>query len=158
MGIFELSNNLKLLAINTQMVNQSSFGDIQLYNNRATVKYPYVNLDVVSARVNNYSKTYTFRIYVCDRNEPYIAYNKCELILDSIMKHHQLQADNYNTNFFTLNFKDLVNGCWADFTIETPLVSDCTVDSGDYNIILENNTGFVVDEDGNFIKQENYTI
>ena len=79
-GIYNVAEKLKDTAIRNPMVGMSSFGDIQLYNNKASVKYPYVNFDIVSSYVSNFVKTYTMRIYSCDRNEPYIAYNKTELI------------------------------------------------------------------------------
>lgn len=155
MGIYKLANELKLLAINTATVYQSSFGDIQLYNNKATIKYPYCNFDIVNSKVVGSSIEYTIRIYVCDRNDPYIAYNKTKLILDTILKNYQVDATNYTSNFFTLNFKDMVNGCWADFSVMQPLEYDCILSSdiisdneNIYNIIQElvimaNNTDMV---------------
>lgn len=121
-GIYNVAEKLKDTAIRNPMVSMSSFGDIQLYNNKASVKYPYVNFDVVSSYVSNFVKTYTMRIYSCDRNEPYIAYNKAEMIIDDILK--RLGIDGYTVNYFTLNFKDMINGCWADFEIETSIVQD----------------------------------
>ena len=121
-GIYNVAEKLKDTAIRNPMVGMSSFGDIQLYNNKASVKYPYVNFDIVSSYVSNFVKTYTMRIYSCDRNEPYIAYNKAEMIIDDILK--RLEIDGYTVNYFTLNFKDMINGCWADFEIETSIVQD----------------------------------
>lgn len=152
MGIYRLSEDLKILAINTSMVNQSSAGDIQLYNNSSIIKYPFVNFDVVSSSVIRGVKRYKIRIYVCDRNNPYIAYNKTELILDNILKNYYLDISTYIANYFTLDFMDLVNGVWADFELDIPLESECLIEQG--NILLEDKTGYVVDEDGNFIKQE----
>lgn len=123
--IYKITSKLKKIALNTPMVNQSSFGDIMDYDNKADIKYPYVNIDVVSATVVNYVQTYTFRIYVCDRNEPYIAYNKTETIINTFLKNNEINAERYTINYFTLNFKDLVHGVWADITIQAPLEFDC---------------------------------
>lgn len=115
--IQQLANELKIRAINTPMVNQSSFGDISLYDNKATIKYPYVNIDVINCFIqNHYIYKYKFRFYICDRNEPYIAYNKTEMILINLLT--QLQVDDYKINYFTFNFKDNVHGVWADIDIE----------------------------------------
>lgn len=115
--IQQLANELKIRAINTPMVNQSSFGDISLYDNKATIKYPYVNIDVVNCFIQNHSiYKYKIRFYICDRNEPYIAYNKTEMILVNLLT--QLQVDDYTINYFTFNFKDKVHGVWADIDIE----------------------------------------
>lgn len=146
MGLLKIANELKVLAINTNTVNQSSFGDISLYDNKATIRYPYVNFDIVTSYVNNNTITYTIRIYVCDRNEPYIAYNKTKLILDSILKHHTLDVTNYTTQFFTLNFKDLVNGCWADFKIEEVVEYNCLASASGFTIQPENNVYQIITE------------
>lgn len=117
MGIVEIVNNIKVTSMSIPTCNMASFGDISLYDNKATIKYPYVNIDVVNNNVvNNSNKKYTFRIYICDRNEPYLAYNKCELILDTLM--NKLQIENYTTSYFTLNFQDVVNGIYADVNYE----------------------------------------
>ena len=123
----------------------ASFGDISLYDDKATIAYPYVNFDIVNSSVINYVKTYTIRMYVCDRNIPYIAYNKTELIADDLLK--TLDTDVYNMNYFTLDFKDVVNGVWCDFEIQTALEGGCT-----YNSLFNNS---LLLEDGNFIVLEN---
>ncbi len=143
MGIYNQVNNLKSIAINTPMVSMASFGDISLYDDKATIKYPYVNIDVVSAYVNNFVQTYTFRIYVCDRNEPYIAYNKTETILNNFLKTYSVDVISYTLNYFSLNFKDIVNGVWADIIIQVPLVTSC-------DIIEGNPIGYITDINGNF--------
>lgn len=110
MGIYSITNKLKEVAINTPMVNMAMFGDIMDYDDKADIKYPYVNIDVVSANVVNYAQTYTFRIYVCDRNAPYIAYNKTEAIINTFLKNNEINAERYTINYFTLDFKDQVHG------------------------------------------------
>lgn len=125
MGIYKIVNDLKLTAINTSTVNMSSFGDISLYNNKTNIKYPFVNFDIIRRDITNYATTYIFRIYVMDRNDPYIAYNKCELILNTILKDYSIDAKNYTYNFATLEFKDMINGCWADFEVMEQNIIDC---------------------------------
>lgn len=128
-------NNLKLAAINTPMCNQSSFGDISLYDNKSDIKYPYCNIDVVTGFVSNFAIEYTFRLYVCDRNEPYIAYNKTEQILTQII--NSLDLGSYTINYFTLDFKDQVNGVWADIKIDDKVNIPCVSTTSEYTT-LEN--------------------
>ena len=155
MGIYTTINKLQILAINTKMVNMCSFGDIMLFDNKATIKYPYVNIDVVNASVTNFVQTYTFRIYVCDRNEPYIAYNKAETILNTFLKNNAIDITNYTINYFTLNFKDIVNGVWADIIIQVPLVTECDtfIDLGE-GYITQQNDKFILNESNDLIKTE----
>lgn len=146
MGIYSITNKLKNIAINTPMVQMASFGDIMNYDDKATIKYPYVNIDVVSATIVNYAQTYTFRIYVCDRNEPYIAYNKTETIINTFLKNNEINAVGYTINYFSYDFKDQVNGVWADITIQVPLVTEC-----DTFEIIENES-YVLMENGDLIR------
>lgn len=138
--IHKIADNLKLIAINTPMCNMASFGDISLYDHKATIKYPYVNIDVVNSSNRGGAKTYTLRVYVCDRNEPYVAYNKCESILDSFMHDTEIQMENYTTNFFTLDFQDSVNGVWSDVQLSYAQENDCynIPAVGDQYILMEN--------------------
>lgn len=131
MGIYNLIHKLQILAINTKMVNMCSFGDIMEYDNKATVKYPYVNIDVVKSSVNSFIQTYTLRFYVCDRNAPYIAYNKTETILNNIFKRNDIDSNNYTINYFSLDFKDKVNGVWADVVVQIPLNVNCSNSKND---------------------------
>lgn len=147
MGIYNITNNLKSVAINIPMVNMASFGDIMEYDNKADIRYPYVNIDVVNASVVNYAQTYMFRIYVCDRNEPYIAYNKAEAIINTFLKNNNINAERYTINYFTLNFKDLVHGVWADIQMQVPLVFDC-----DEIQALENDS-YIITDNGDLIKK-----
>lgn len=159
MGIVEIVNKLKVDAMSIPTTNMASFGDISLYDNKATIRYPYVNIDVVNSNViNNSNKKYTFRIYVCDRNEPYLAYNKCELILDTLL--NQLDISNYTVNYFTLNFQDVVNGIYADITFEANVDLICAVlPSGEKGYIILENSDFVryylLKEDGGKIEIDN---
>lgn len=141
MGLYRTINDLKLVAINTKMVNMSSFGDIQEYNNKATIVYPYINLDVVTSNVNNYSIKYTIRVYVCDRNSDYIAYNKTETILNTFLKNNDVDINNYTINYFRNDFQDGVYGVWCDIVFEDKVETECNVyslpESGDY-ILQEN--------------------
>lgn len=146
MGIYELTNKLKRIAIDIPMVNMASFGNIMDYDDKATIKYPYVNIDVVSSVVQNFAQTYTFRIYVCDRNKPYIAYNKTEAILNTFLKNNEVFAVNYTINYFSIDFKDQVNGVWVDMTIQTPLVTECIESK-----IVEDES-YIITEAGDLIK------
>lgn len=148
MGLYSTVNDLKIVAINTWTCNMASFGDISEYDNKTTIAYPYVNIDVVTGAVtNNGAKEYTFRIYVCDRNEPYIAYNKAELILDTMM--HTLDIPNYTINYFTLDFKDVVNGIYADIQLQSKIDLSCFVD--------DDSTGYVILENGDVVAK-NYVL
>lgn len=146
MGIYSITNKLKEVAINTPMVQMASFGDIMEYDNKATIKYPYVNIDVVNARIVNFAQTYTFRVYVCDRNAPYIAYNKTETIINTFLKDNNIYVKDYTLNYFTIDFKDRVNGVWADVTVEVPLVTEC-----DPFTIIENES-YILMENGDLIR------
>lgn len=138
--ITRVIDKLKIYAINTPMVNQASFGDISLYNHKTTIKYPYINFDVINSTNRNGIKTYKFRIYVCDRNEPLTAYNKTEVILDTLLNNIELQITNYVTNYFTLNFQDVVNGVFVDIDYEEQQQLEClsVLDDGDDYILMEN--------------------
>lgn len=147
--IYALINKLKYTAIKHPMVSMSSFGDITLYEDKLTIAYPYVNFDVINSTIKNYVKTYNIRVYVCDRNNPYIAYNKTEVILDDILK--SLEIDEYRVNYFTLNFKDVVNGLYVDFSIDVALEGSCTYDSlFNSSLLLEEGT-FILQENGDLI-------
>lgn len=153
--IYPLLNKLKFHAIKHPMVNMSSIGDISLYDNRADIKYPFVNLDVVNSVVVNGVKTYLLRIYVIDRqNDPIVAYNKCEVITDNILK--DVDQIKYNVNYFNFDFQDDVHGVYVDFNIETNVYGNCTYIAlfQDFNILLEDGS-FVMQENGDLISLEN---
>lgn len=154
MGIVEIVNKIKTTAMSIPTTNMASFGDISLYDNKATIKYPYTNIDVVNNNVvNNSNKKYTFRIYVCDRNEPYLAYNKCELILNELMKN--LEVENYITSYFTLSFKDKINGIFTDIIFESSIDLACLIEENLYGYIILENSDYIknylkTEEDGKF--------
>lgn len=157
MSLITTVNDIKTLAINTPTVSMASFGDISLYDNKSIIKYPYVNIDVVSNNVvSNNNKSYVFRIYVCDKNEPYIAYNKCELILDTLL--NSLEVSEYKTNYFTLSFKDMINGIFADVMVESTINLSCIVSEEDKEFIILENSDFIkyflLKEDGSKIELE----
>ena len=144
--IYPLMSDLKLNAIKHPMVNMASVGDMSLYDNKATIRYPYVNFDIVSSSIVNYSKKYTIRLYVCDRQkDTLVSYNKTELIADNLLK--KLQMNNYIVNYFHNDFQDDVDGVWVDFQYEIAVTSECT-----YETLLN---GSILLEDGNFIILEN---
>lgn len=144
--IYPLLHSIKFHSIKHPMVNMSSVGDIQLYDNKSTILYPYVNIDVVSSSIVNYSKKYTIRLYVCDRQkDPLVSYNKTELIADNIIK--DLQITNYTVNYFHNDFGDDVDGVFIDFEYEVPVLGECT-----YSFLFNSN---ILLEDGAFIMLEN---
>lgn len=144
MGIYKSSITIKDEAIRLQGINMASFGDIKLYDNKKSIQYPYVNIDVINSKtVNNAAKFHTVRIYICDRNVPYIAYNKCDLLLDELML--LLEISNYTTNYFNLDFKDQVNGVYTDIVFESDVNLKCVTDD------LSNVT-WITDENGNYHK------
>lgn len=147
MGVYNITNKLKEIAINTSMVNMASFGDIMEYDNKATIKYPYVNIDIVTANVVNFAQSYTFRIYVCDRNKPYVAYNKTEAIINKFLKNNDISAVNYTLNYFSIDFKDQVNGVWTDIIIQVPLVTECNE-----SMLIESES-YIITENGDLIKR-----
>lgn len=141
MGIYELVKYIKRKAIELPMCNYSDFGDLSLYEEKE-VLYPLINIDIVNSKVvDNSTKAYTFRIYSMDRNQPYIAYNKCEDLLITLM--NQLTITDFTSTFFTLNFKDVINGCYCDVTFTTPIGLEC---------IFSEETGYFILENGDFIK------
>lgn len=147
MGVYKILDNLKILSINTDMVNMSAVGDIsEFINNKPIVKYPFVNIDVIKSDVVNYSNAYTVRLYVCDRNEPYIAYNKTEAILNTILKKNDMFDYNYTINFFKFDFLDNVHGVWVDMKINSNIQSDC-----DDNFITDCDN-YILMENGDLIK------
>lgn len=154
MGIYNLIEKLKELAIEIPMVSGCSIGDVMKYDDKASVKYPYVNIDVVKADVKNFVQTYTLRIYTLDRNKPYIAFNKCENILNTFLKNNDLDTVNYLINYCTLDYKDMVNGCWTDMEITVPLVTECDTftDLGEGYINQEQNSKYILNEEGDLIK------
>lgn len=112
MGIYNLANKIKKAAMHTPMVSMASFGNISEYDNKKTIAYPYINVDVNTNMVKNNSVgTYSIRIECVDRNEPFEAYNKCETILDTLMNTLEIKA--YTIDYFTLNYQDMVNGCYV---------------------------------------------
>lgn len=142
-----LVDKVKFQAISHPLVNMASVGDISLFDNKATIAYPYVNVDVVNCLRKDFLKTYTLRIYVCDRNEPYIAYNKTELILTEVLE--QLDILDININYFNNDFQDVVNGVYADVQFQVPI--GCATESiFDYSLFTD---VFIILENGDFLIQ-----
>lgn len=125
MRVYQLVNKIKSEAMKLKIVSMSCYGDINLYDNKKTILYPYVNVEVLNNRIiNNSIGNYTLRIHVVDRNEPFVAYNKCESIIDTLM--YNLEVYNYTINYFTLNYQDLVNGVFIDINYDTNLeIQNC---------------------------------
>jgi hypothetical protein len=148
--ILPVFENIQQKVISHPLVNMCSYGDIQLYNNKKTIKYPFVNLDIISSNLINNVSTYSIRMYVCDRNEtPFIAYNKCETIAVQIMKN--FEQNNVKLNYFTLDFKDVVDGVFVDFNVDVVANFDCEIpyDVLSFDKLLS--TGYTMDENGDII-------
>ena len=141
-------NKVKQAATEHPLVNQVCFGPIEEYDHKATIKYPYVNIDIVSCNLYNAAQTHKFRVYVMDRNKIEEAYNKTELIITDIMI--LLDVNSYTINYFNYNFKDMVNGVYADIEIEGVVSTDCTSDA--YADIY-GQEGFILTENGDLIRQ-----
>lgn len=124
MGIYKLFNDIKTVAMQIPNVAMSAFGDILLYGEKKDIYYPYVNVDILKNNVsNNIVGQYGVRVYVLDRNDVFEAYNKTELILDELM--NKLGVKNYNVNYFTLDYKDQINGIYTDITYDDIIKIDC---------------------------------
>lgn len=149
MGVLKTIEDLRTIGTNTRMVNMVSYCDITDYNHKSVIKYPYINIDVVNATVNDYAKSYVFRIYVCDRNKPYVAYNKCEVILDAFLKNNDLDITNYVVNYFKYDFQDDVHGVWCDIILQKELETEC-----DSYYLEDRENDFILQENGDLIKIE----
>lgn len=154
MGVFNVATGIKKLAMSIPMCSMASFGDISLFNNKATIAYPFVNIDVISNLVvNNSLNTYTLRMYACDRNpEVYIAYNKAELVLDSLMM--RLDIQNYTTNYFSLDFKDVVNGVYTDIKFDSILLLNCAKYYDGF-LLQEEAQWYILTEEDDYIEINN---
>ena len=145
--VIQVLDALKLIAINAPLVNMSSVSDILDYSNKPDIKYPFVNIDLVSTIVNNYAKNYRVRLYICDRNpNEFQSYNKASIILDDILKSVSIDQQTYTANYFRLDFLDQVNGLWCEVDIEDHVVIDCA--SGTYF------NGYVISEGGDYVVDE----
>lgn len=148
--ILPVFENIQQKVISHPLVNMCSYGDISLYNNKKTIKYPFVNLDIVSSQNFNNISSYTIRMYVCDRNKtPFIAYNKCETIAVQIMQN--FENYNFKINYFTLDFGDVVDGVFIDFVIETPSNFDCVIPYETLDINKLKDGSYTMDENGDII-------
>ena len=149
--IFNVIEQLQQRAIEHPMVSMSSYGDINLFENKQNIRYPFVNYDVVSSTV--YERgiiSYKIRVYVCDKNKtPYIAYNKAEIIANDLIRSLD-ENPSYTLNYFTLNFKDRVDGIWCDFVVEQPVIANCSYDSLFDKALLED-SGYQLTETGDLI-------
>lgn len=152
--IYPVINQIKAVAIQDPLVNMASYGDIQLYNNKSTVKYPYVNLDIVSTNKVGGSKKYTIRVYVVDRQyDVTVAHNKCELILEQLMKN--LEIDKYTINYVVEEFNDIASGVWCDINYEIGTSLGCSFNQLFDSFILLEQGGYIMTEEGDLIMLEN---
>lgn len=145
--IAKVIDDLKITAMNTPLVNMVSFGQLSLYNEKKTIKYPYVNIDIVNANKSGGVKNYKFRIYVCDRNDVVTAYNKTELILDQILNSENYYTKDYSVNYFTEEFKDITSGVFVDVDVEEDMITEC-------DLSIAEEVGFILQENGDLIRIE----
>lgn len=122
-----LSDVVTKLEFNASQISNCSMvgiGDIRLFDDKASTMYPYINLDIISDEVFNGSiKAWKFRIYAVDRNEPYLAYNKCELMIGELL--NQMEILDYTLNYITLNYQDLIHGVFTDVSFDASLTVNC---------------------------------
>ena len=153
--IYPILNLIKTAAINHPLVNMSSIGLIEEYDNKPNIKYPYVNIDIVNSSITNGSKKYTIRLYVIDKQKDrLVAWNKCELIIDNLLKNN-LMIEKYFVNYFTNDYLDYVDGCYVDVEYEINEKVECNINdfiSGNF-LTLESGA-YILNEDGSFIKLE----
>ena len=151
--IIHAINNIKQAALEHPLVNHICFGPLEEYDEKTTILYPYVNVDIVTCNIQNTSEKHLFRLYVMDRNNLVEAYNKSELILTDILT--KLDIREYTINYFNYGFKDIVHGVYADIEFEGIVSGDCSGFS--YNSIYDT-TGFILTESGDLIRSENNGI
>lgn len=125
MTLSDIITKLEFNASQISNCNMVGVGDIRLFDEKPNILYPYINLDIISDEVFHGSmKKWKFRIYVVDRNEPYIAYNKCELIIGEFL--NQLEINEYTLNYMTLSYQDMVHGVFTDVSFDASLTVNCT--------------------------------
>lgn len=147
--ILPIFETLQEKAIAQPMVNMCSFGDIYLYENKKDIKYPFVNFDVVKSTKKNSIMEYVIRVYICDRNVTvYNAYDKCEVIATQFLD--SIEINSYSIQYFTLNFKDVVDGIFVDFIFQAVIENNCNYQSiwNDYKL---KESGFTQNEEGDII-------
>lgn len=134
---------IKQKAIRLQGINMSTFGAIQEIDDKKSIFYPLCNVDVVKGQtINNSVQKHTVRIYIMDRNSPFIAYNKCELLMNELML--LLEIPTFTINYFNYNYSDFefknsnrVNGVYCDVEIESEIQLKCIYDEDNRFIITE---------------------
>lgn len=145
--VIQFLNSLKSIAVSSPLVNMSSVCSILDYENKPDIKYPFVNIDLVSVSVVNYAKSYRVRLYICDRNpDEFNSYNKAAIILDDILKTLQIDVVNYTGTFFRLDFLDNVNGLWCEVDIDGQMVIECDGFLGTKTYVVSEVGDYVVDE------------
>lgn len=143
--------SLKLICLNTQLVNQVAYGNIIDYTHKE-VKYPYVNLDILNSSIINGIVYHNIRFYIMDRNiNDLTSFNKTEMILDNIMKEPELQIEVYSATPFVLDYNDMITGFFCDIQIpevalNTPF-NECSV--------LSIGEGYTTLPDGDLLKNNN---
>jgi hypothetical protein len=111
--VINVTDYIRHVAMESPLLMSSYKGEMPIPDNSPVVKYPYLNIDVLSTDRTDYHKEYKFRIWVCDRNDVYIAYSKCEQIIIELMA--GLAIDVYKYEYFKNDYQDGVHGCFIDF-------------------------------------------
>jgi hypothetical protein len=147
--ILPVFESLQQKAIAQPMVNMCSYGDIYLYENKKDIKYPFVNFDIVKSTKKNSIMEYVIRVYICDRNVTvFNAYDKCEVIATQFLD--SIEVNSYSIQYFTLNFKDVVDGIFIDFIFQARIENNCDYKSI-WNDYLLKESGFTQNEQGDII-------
>ena len=119
--VVNVSDYIRHSAMESPLLMSAYVGEMPIPDNSANVKYPYLNVDTIKCKRDEYSKWYTFRLYFCDRNDDYIAYSKSEQLAIQLMD--KLEISDYEYNFFRNDFQDNVHGVWLDITLQVD--TDC---------------------------------
>lgn len=155
--IYQLVNNIKKKLISVDGINQVGFGPIERYNQKE-VRYPYVNMELNYYSVNDYTKRYYFTFYFMDRGyDQYTTYNKCQLLAKTFFSDPELEIEDYNLNYFYLDFRDQISGVYSQINLYGDMNVECQLDNtscqkyiltefGDY-IKLEDEMGYILVND-----------
>lgn len=153
--IYSTLQNLKQSFINHPLVNMSMVGSLIEYEN-ISVKYPLVNIDVLTTSIKNDIENSTIRIHVLDRNkDPLVSYNKCQKIINDVLRNLSPRQKNYTVTYVVDEFNDMIAGCYSDIIIEDKLNGRCDYQEliGNY-VITELGEQYVVTETGAYITVE----
>lgn len=150
--IYTILQSLKQSFINHPLVNTSMTGSLIEYEN-ISIKYPLVNVDVLTSNVKNDVEYTTVRIHALDRNkDPLVSYNKCQKIVNDVLRNLTPRQKNYTLSYVLDEFNDVIAGCTVDISIEGKLESRCDYQEliGNY-VITELGEQYVITENGAYV-------